>query len=322
MVTSTSFPKGAGSGVPGEYVRIESVFRDWISADPAASFPAEPGRYHLYISHACPWAHRTEIVRRIKGLADVISLSAVSPLRDDRGWAFAVEDGVSSDPVNGFAYLAEAYVASDTDYAGRVSVPVLWDRESGRIVNNESSEIIQMLNSEFDAWGDSSVDLYPSELKDEIDEINDLVYTNVNNGVYRCGFAKSQEAYERAAVRLFETLDLLDARLSTQRYLVGDQPTLADWRLFTTLVRFDAVYVGHFKCNLRRIADYANLSGYLRDLYSAPDVAATFDLDQIKRHYYMSHSSLNPLGIVPVGPDLGLTAPHDRTRITNPSTPG
>ncbi len=261
-------------------------------------------------------------MRRLKGLAEVVSLSAVDPLRDQRGWAFAVEDGASSDPVNGFEYLAEAYVASDTDYAGRVSVPVLWDRESDRIVNNESSEIIQMLNSEFDAWGDSSLDLYPSELKGEIDEINDLVYTNVNNGVYRCGFAKSQEAYERAAVRLFETLDLLDARLSTQRYLVGGRSTLADWRLFTTLVRFDAVYLGHFKCNLRRIADYANLSGYMRDLYSVPGVAATFDLDQIKRHYYMSHSSLNPLGIVPVGPELDLAVPHDRDRFTKPGTPG
>jgi len=314
--------KQGESAIPGEYVRIESVFRDWISADPAASFPAEPGRYHLYVSHACPWAHRTAIVRRLKGLAEVISLSAVDPLRDQRGWAFAVEDGASSDPVNGFEYLAEAYVASDADYAGRVSVPVLWDRESGRIVNNESSEIIQMLNSEFDAWGDSSLDLYPTALKGEIDEINDLVYTDVNNGVYRCGFAKTQEAYERAAFQLFETLDLLDARLSTQRYLVGDRPTLADWRLFTTLVRFDSVYLGHFKCNLRRIADYANLSGYVRDLYAVPGVAATFDLDQIKRHYYMSHSSLNPLRIVPVGPELDLTASHDRDRFTNPSTPG
>ncbi len=314
--------KQGESAIPGEYVRIESVFRDWISADPAASFPAEPGRYHLYVSHACPWAHRTAIVRRLKGLAEVISLSAVDPLRDQRGWAFAVEDGASSDPVNGFEYLAEAYVASDADYAGRVSVPVLWDRESGRIVNNESSEIIQMLNSEFDAWGDSSLDLYPTALKGEIDEINDLVYTDVNNGVYRCGFAKTQEAYERAAFQLFETLDLLDARLSTQRYLVGDRPTLADWRLFTTLVRFDSVYLGYFKCNLRRIADYANLSGYVRDLYAVPGVAATFDLDQIKRHYYMSHSSLNPLRIVPVGPELDLTASHDRDRFTNPSTPG
>ncbi len=315
MTTKVS-QRRAEKPVGGEFVRIESVFRDWVSADPGARFAAQEGRYHLYVSDACPWAHRTAIVRRLKQLDDVVSLSMVEPVRDERGWAFAVDSGVSSDPVNGYTFLSEAYQASDTASEGRVTVPVLWDRELGRIVNNESSEIIQMLNSEFDAWGDASLDLYPSELKREIDEINDIVYEYVNNGVYRCGFARTQEAYDRAVLGLFDTLDALDERLSTQRFLVGDRPTLADWRLFPTLVRFDAVYVGHFKCNRKRVDDYPNLSGYLRDLYSVPHIASTVDIERTKHHYYLSHAGLNPSGIVPAGPDLDFTAAHDRARFS------
>lgn len=316
-MTLESSSRQATEPDPGEYVRHESVFRDWVRDDPASSFPAQPGRYHLYVSEACPWAHRTVIVRAIKQLDDVVSISSVDPVRDERGWAFAFDNGMSSDSVNGFGFLSEAYAASDPDYEGRVTVPVLWDREMGRIVNNESSEIIQMLNSSFDAWGDASVDLYPSALKSEIDEINALVYEHVNNGVYRCGFAKTQRAYDRAAVALFDTLDQIDERLATRRYLVGEQPTLADWRLFTTLVRFDVVYVGHFKCNRRRIIDYPNLSGYLRDLYSVARVAPTVDIEAIKRHYYVSHTSLNPLGIVPIGPEVDFGAPHERARLAS-----
>ena len=302
----------ARPAVSGEYIRVDSLLRDWVSADLNARFPASPGRYHLYVSDACPWAHRTMIVRALKKLEDVVSLSVVEPLRDERGWAFGPAGSEMADPLNGFSFLSEAYFATDTDYAGRVSVPVLWDRETGRIVNNESSEIIQMLNSAFDEWADSSLDLYPSELKDEIDDVNTLVYANVNNAVYRCGFARTQEAYDVAFEELFDTLDWLDARLADTRFLVGAEPTLADWRLFPTLVRFDPVYVGHFKCNKRRIADYPNLSGYLRDLYSVRGVAETVRLDHIKSHYYMTQTSLNPLGIVPRGPELDLTAPHDR----------
>jgi len=315
-VTTEVSPRPADKPVPGEFIRQESVFRDWVSDDPASRFSAQVGRYHLYISETCPWAHRTAIVRLLKQLEDVVSISSVEPVRDDRGWAFSLESEGSSDPVNGFAYLSEAYRASEADYVGRVTVPTLWDRELGRIVNNESSEIIQMLNSAFDAFGDASLDLYPDELKTEIDEINELAFAYVNNGVYRCGFAKTQEAYDRAVVGLFDTLDALDERLAGRRFLVGETPTLADWRLFPTLVRFDAVYVGHFKCNLRRIADYPNLSGYLRDLYSVPRVASTVDIEQTKRHYYLSHTSLNPVGIVPAGPELDFTAPHDRARLS------
>lgn len=302
--------------VAGEYVRIDSVFRDWVSASPGAEFPAAPGRYHLYISHACPWAHRTAIVRMLKRLEDVISLSVVEPVRDERGWAFGAAGSDRIDPVNDYAFLSEAYLATDPAYAGRVSVPVLWDREAERIVNNESSEIIQMFNSEFDEWGDASLDLYPAELRGEIDDVNEVVYANVNNAVYRCGFARTQEAYDRAFDDLFGTLDWLDARLGESRYLVGNEPTLADWRLFTTLLRFDLVYVGHFKCNKRRIADYSNLSGYLRDLYATPGVDGTVHPDEIKEHYYASHDSINPFGIVPGGPELDLEAPHDRARFS------
>lgn len=296
----------------GAFIRQQSRFRDWISADGSTEFPAEPGRYHLYISLACPWASRALIVRQLKGLEDVIGVTVVDPLRDERGWRFTAEE---PDPVNGFAFLAEAYAASDPAFDGRVTVPVLWDTRTGRIVNNESADIVRMLNTAFDAWGDSAVDLYPEPLREEIDALNERIYETVNNGVYRAGFAGSQEAYEEAFDALFETLDVLDGRLAERRWLTGAQITEADWRLFVTLVRFDAVYVGHFKCNLRRIADYPNLSGYLRDLYQQPGIAATVDFDHIKRHYYVTHPQINPTGIVPKGPALDFEAPHDRARL-------
>lgn len=303
---------GAETDDDGRFVRQVSRFRDTVTADGSSGFRAEPGRYHLYVSLACPWAHRTIIVRRLKRLEDVISMSVVDPVRDERGWAFREGRGHGPDPVNGFAFLSEAYEASDPGFEGRVTVPVLWDRRTGRIVNNESPEVIRILNSAFDEWGDASVDLYPAGLRDEIDAVNDRVYERVNNGVYRAGFATTQAAYEEAFDALFAELDHLDARLRGQRYLVGDRPTEADWRLFTTLIRFDAVYVGHFKCNLRRIVDFPALWPYLRDLYQVPGVAETVDFDHIKRHYYVTHDSINPTGIVPKGPALDLSLPHGR----------
>ena len=296
----------------GRFVRQASRFRDAVTADGSSGYPAEPGRYHLYVSLACPWAHRTIIVRRLKGLEDVISMSVVDPVRDERGWAFTEGRGHGPDTLNGFEFLSEAYQRSDPCFTGRVTVPVLWDRETGRIVNNESAEIIRMLNAEFDAWGDGGLDLYPAALREEIDRVNDVVYRTVNNGVYRAGFATTQAAYEEAFDALFATLDDLDRRLGARRHLVGDRTTEADWRLFTTLIRFDSVYAGHFKCNLRRIVDYAFLWPYLRALYQVPGVAETVDFDHIKRHYYVTHTSINPTGIVPEGPLLDLTQPHGR----------
>jgi glutathionyl-hydroquinone reductase len=296
----------------GRFVRQASRFRDRVTADGSSGYRAEPGRYHLYVSKACPWAHRSIIVRRLKGLEDVVSMSIVDPVRDVRGWAFRAGGGGSEDPVNGFAFLAEAYAATDPGFAGRITVPVLWDRGTGRIVNNESGDVIRMLNSEWDEWGDRSVDLYPADLREEIDRINAVVYRTVNNGVYRAGFATSQEAYEEAFDDLFATLDGLDRLLGERRYLAGDRVTEADWRLFTTLVRFDAVYALHFKCNLRRVVDYARLWPYVRELYGWPGVAETVDMDQIKRHYYLTHGSINPTGIVPKGPDTDFTQPHGR----------
>ncbi len=297
----------------GAFVRADSVFRRWICADPAADqLPAQAGRYHLYVSLACPWAHRTIIFRRLKRLEDVIGLSVVDPIRDGRGWAFRDVPGCGPDPLNGFAYLSEAYQATRSGYNGNVTVPVLWDTETRTIVNNESSDVIRMLNSSFDAFTDAREDYYPEDLRDEIDRINARVYPTVNNGVYRCGFAKSQEAYDTAFGELFDSLDWLEGLLSERRYLTGDRVTEADWRLFTTLVRFDAVYVGHFKTNRNRIADFEHLSGYLRELYQWPGVADTVDFDHIKRHYYVTHRALNPRGIVPRGPVLDLDRPHGR----------
>jgi putative glutathione S-transferase len=304
----------------GRFERQPSRFRNWVTADGSAGptgtagFKAEPGRYHLYVSLACPWAHRTLIFRRLKQLDALISVSGVSPYMRAEGWTFNVAEGSTGDAVNGAQRLYEVYLVADRTYSGRVSVPVLWDKARRTIVNNESSEIIRMLNSAFDAFTPVTTDYYPPPLRGEIDAVNERVYAGVNNGVYRTGFATTQEAYEEAFLKLFATLDELEVRLSQQRYLVGSTLTEADWRLFTTLIRFDAVYHGHFKCNLRRIADYPNLSNYVRELYQVPGVAETVDIEHIKRHYYGSHANLNPTGIVPLGPALDFEAPHDRTR--------
>ena len=306
----------------GRFKRQASQFRNWITADGTAGpsgedgFAAEKGRYHLYVSLACPWAHRTLIFRKLKGLEDSISVDVVHYAMGEYGWVF--DDSVASatpDTVNGKEKLYEVYLEALGDYTGRVTVPVLWDKDRKTIVNNESSEIIRMLNSAFDEAGAGSGDLYPQELRPEIDEVNATVYTNVNNGVYKAGFATTQEAYEEAVGALFETLDALEERLSSQRYLAGTRITEADWRLFTTLVRFDPVYVSHFKCNLRRISDYPNLSNYLRELYQVPGVAETVNFTHIKRHYFGSHRTINPTGIVPVGPEVDYTLPHDRERL-------
>jgi putative glutathione S-transferase len=294
----------------GRFVRKESQFRTWVTADgsPGPSgkggFKAEPGRYHLYVSLACPWAHRTMIFRALKGLEDMISVSVVHWLMRGEGWTFAEGPGVVPDPIGGAERLYEVYLRAEPGYTGRVTVPVLWDKQSGTIVNNESSEIIRMLNSAFDGVGATPGDYYPEALRPEIDAVNDRVYATLNNGVYRSGFATTQEAYEEAVNPLFDTLDWLEERLADGRpWLLGEAPTEADWRLFTTLIRFDPVYVGHFKCNRRRIADYRHLSAYVKRLYEHPGVAGTVDFDHIKRHYYESHRHINPTGIVPVGPD-------------------
>ena len=295
----------------GAFKRQENVFRNFVSTDGSTDYPAEAGRYHLYISWACPWAHRSAIVRKLKGLEDVIGLTAVDPVRDSRGWAFT--GGEYTDPINGWKFLSEGYLATDPSFDQRVTVPVRWDKQTNRIVSNESSEVIRILNSGFGDLASPEVDLYPEALRDEIDEINSFIYPKVNNGVYKAGFATSQDVYEREVADLFEALDVLDARLSTQRWLVAsEQPTEADWRLFTTLVRFDPVYVGHFKCNLRRIADYENLSGYLRDLYQQPGIAETVRIQEIKDHYYKTHPMINANGIVPLGPIMDLDSPHGR----------
>jgi putative glutathione S-transferase len=316
-VTSSSgsnpndFSIAAEIAADGSFKRQENIFRQQVTTDPDSQFPAEAGRYHLYISWACPWAHRAAIVRQVKGLSEVISMSAVDPVRDSRGWAFT--GGEYTDHVNGFKFLSEAYELSQPGFDQRVTVPVLWDRVTGRIVNNESSEVIRILNSGFGELADNRVDLYPQTLQAAIDEINEFIYPNVNNGVYRAGFATTQVAYETAVSELFVALDALDQRLSSQRFLVGSsEPTEADWRLFTTLIRFDAVYVGHFKCNLRRIADYPALSAYLRDLYQHQGIAETVRIDEIKAHYYRTHPAINPTGIVPAGPVLDFDSPHGR----------
>ncbi|MCG5512124.1 glutathione S-transferase family protein [Ectothiorhodospira shaposhnikovii] len=311
----------------GEFIRKDSLFRHWITPDGApgptgeGGFPAEPGRYHLYVSLACPWAHRTLIFRALKGLEDVIGVSVVNPFMLEQGWRFQPWPGATEDHVNGFEYLHQAYTLADPEYTGIVTVPTLWDRHRRTIVNNESSEIIRMFNSAFEAHTDQHVDFYPEALRGQIDAVNQRVYDTLNNGVYRAGFATEQAAYERAFDRLFETLDWLEARLSRQRYLVGDRITEADWRLFTTLVRFDAVYYSHFKCNRQRLVDYPNLWAYTRELYQVRGVAETVNMDHIKTHYYGSHEHLNPGGIIPRGPALDFMAPHGRDRI-DPLSPG
>ena len=298
----------------GRFVRATTSFRDAVSADGASGFRAEPGRYHLYVSHACPWAHRTVIFRALRRLEDVISLSVVDPFTDEDGWHFSEGPGCIPDTVNGARFLREVYKLAQDDYTGRVTVPVLWDKREKTIVNNESAEIIRMLNTAFGEWAAGEPDFYPAALRGEIDAVNAPIYEHVNNGVYKTGFATSQAAYEDAFDKLFATLDELEARLGSQRYLAGARITEADWRLFPTLVRFDAVYVGHFKCNLRRIEDYPNLGNYLRDLYQQPGVAGTVNMEHIKAHYYASHAGVNPTRIVPKGPVLDFTRPHDRDR--------
>jgi len=308
----------------GRFKRTEPKFRNWVTPDGSAGpsgsagFAAARGRYHLYVSLACPWAHRTAVFRKLKGLEDVISMTEVEPVMGEQGWQFGPD--ADRDTVNGKEHLNQVYLLADPRYTGRVSVPVLWDKEKRTIVSNESPEIIRMLNSAFDAFTTNRTDYYPAELRGEIDAVNELVFSNVNNGVYRCGFASTQEAYEEAFLDLFGALDQLEERLSRQRYLAGDRITEADWRLFTTILRFDAVYYSHFKCNLRRIADYPNLSNYLRELYSVPGVAETVNMDHIKRHYYISMRNINPSGIVPLGPALDFEAPHDRGRFAQQSS--
>lgn len=303
----------------GAFVREDASWRSWVTADGApgptgeGGFAAEAGRYHLYVSHACPWAHRTLILRRLKGLEDVIGVSVVHPHMLEDGWSFASDfPGATGDRLYGHNFLRELYLRALPDCSGRVTVPVLWDRVRETIVSNESADIVRMLDSAFDALSPVQQHYSPASWLDEIDAVNAPIYDNVNNGVYRAGFATTQSAYEEAFHALFATLDDLDARLAGQRYLLGDQITEADWRLFTTLVRFDAVYHGHFKCNLRRIADYPALSGYLRDLYQVPGVAETVYLDHIKAHYYYSHDNINPTRVVPLGPELDLERPHGR----------
>jgi putative glutathione S-transferase len=306
----------------GRFVRSETSFRDWISADGSSGFPAEPGRYHLYVAWACPWAHRTAIIRKLKGLEEVIGLSVVGSFLGEDGWAFYDEPGVIPDTVNGATYLREIYAKADPDYTGRVTTPVLWDKETGTIVNNESREIIRMLDTEFGEFASTDAHFFPEDLRDQTDATIDAIYGPVNNGVYRSGFATTQEAYEEAVTELFDALDYWEEVLSSRRYLCGDRVTEADWCLFPTLVRFDSVYHGHFKCNLRRIVDYPNLWGYLKDLYQRPGVAETVNMDHIQKHYYGSHESINPTRIVPKGPILDFTEAHDRGRFSGQTSQG
>jgi putative glutathione S-transferase len=307
----------------GRFVRPQTRFRNWITPDGSAGptgeggFPAQAGRYHLYVARSCPWAHRTVIFRQIKALEDWVSMSVVEPVQRDLGWEFGTGPGATPDTINGAQKLADVYLPVDPQFTGRVTVPALWDKQRRTIVNNESAEIIRMLNTAFDAFTPVKTDYYPPDLRAEIDRINARVYENINNGVYRAGFATAQEAYEEAFRGVFAVLDEIEHRLTRQRYLAGSRLTEADWRLFTTLIRFDAVYYSHFKCNLRRIIDFPNLSNYLRDLYQVPGVAETVNMDHIKRHYYGSQRKVNPTGIVPLGPELDFTAPHDRARFAS-----
>ncbi len=307
----------------GRFVRSEAQFRNWVTSDgsPGPSgkggFRAEPDRYHLYISLACPWAHRTLIFRKLKGLEPMIGLSAVNSFMGTEGWTFEPGPGVIADPINGASRVYEVYLAADSNYSGRATVPILWDKAQGTIASNESKEIIRMFNSAFDEVGATGPDFYPEPLRSEIDELNERIYHTVNNGVYKSGFATTQEAYEEAVTAVFETLDMLEERLATRRYLTGSTITEADWRLWTTLVRFDPVYFGHFKCNVRRIVDYPNLWGYTCDLYQQPGISETVDIRYIQAHYYGSHESINPHRILPVGPDIDYSVPHDRARLGN-----
>lgn len=315
MTATAQFPDENSES--GEFVRQDDAFRTLVSHDGSTPFPATADRYHLYVSLACPWAHRTVIVRQLLGLHDAVGMTVVDPIRDDRGWAFRDGDGYSHDPINGFKFLREAYLTTDPRYRGRFTVPVLWDKRNHRIVNNSEDDICRMFAGPFCflATDSSAWDLFPAAIEEEHTKLAAYIHANVNNGVYRAGFATTQQAYAAACRRLFQALDELDARLASRRYLFGRAIVEADLRLFCTLVRFDAVYHGHFKCNLRRISDYPNLSGYLRDLYQLPGVAATVNLDHIKRHYYVTHTEINPTSIVPLGPVLTLSDPHGRERL-------
>jgi putative glutathione S-transferase len=303
----------------GRFVRGGTSFRERVTADGSSGYRAEPGRYHLYVAWACPWAHRTAILRKLKGLEDAIGLSAVGSFMGDDGWAFYDESGVVPDAVNGARYLREVYLRADPSYTGRVTTPLLWDKETGTIVNNESREIIRMLDHEFDAveGARANIDFCPEDLYDEVERTIDEIYDPINNGVYRSGFATSQEAYEEAVTELFDALDHWERVLSERRYLCGDEITEADWCMFPTLLRFDPVYHGHFKCNLQRLVDYPNLWGYLKDLYQQPGVAETVNMDHIKKHYYRSHESINPTRIVPKGPIIDFTEPHGREHLSS-----
>jgi glutathionyl-hydroquinone reductase len=315
MSTSTQF--AAETGPRGEFVRQRYTIRDRITADGSSGFPAEPGRYHLYVSLACPWAHRAIIVRRLLGLESVVSMSVVDPIRDERGWAFREGRGHGPDPVCGFEFLSEPYLRTDPSYTGRFTVPCVWDRVTGRLVTNNYPDITIDFETQFRAYfRPGAPELYPEPRREEIDEIAAVVYQDVNNGVYRAGFATTQQAYERAVDALFQRLDWLEERLARQRYLVGDRLTEADIRLFTTLARFDVVYYGHFKCNLRRLVDFPNLWAYARDLFQRPGFGDTTDFDHIKRHYYMTHERLNPTRIVPKGPIVDWAVPHGRERLS------
>jgi putative glutathione S-transferase len=307
-----AFELGRELSADGCFVRQESAFRRWVTADGSSGFPAAAGRYHLYVCLACPWSQRASIGRVLKGLDEALPVSYLDPYRDARGWAFT--GGEFVDRANGFALLSEAYAATDPAFGDRYTLPVLWDTETEQIVSNESGDILRMLGSAFDAFSESGadVDLYPEPLRPEIDELNTLIYPNLNNGVYEAGFSQNQAAYERACDGVFEVLDQLEQRLASSRYLVADTPTEADWRLFPTLLRFDTVYYQHFKCNRRRIVDYPNLWGYTRDLYQQPRVVETVSLEQIKRHYFTTHDMINPSRIIPAGPDLDFLAPHGR----------
>lgn len=304
----------------GRFKRKQSSFRNWVTKDGApgptgkGGFKAEANRYHLYVSLACPWAHRTLIFRAIKELENMISTSIVHWYMAEDGWTFQEGEGVIADTENGATFLHEIYTKADPAYSGRVTVPILWDKKTETIVSNESSEIIRMFNSAFDEIGAKPGDFYRQELQKDIDELNERIYSTVNNGVYKAGFATSQAAYEEAVIPLFETLDWLEERLTKQRYLLGDKITEVDWRLFTTLVRFDPVYVGHFKCNIKRLADYPNLSAYVRDLFQQKGVAETVNMTHIKNHYYVSHKTINPTGVVPIGPEIDFSKPHERDR--------
>ena len=307
----------------GRFVRTDAGFRNWVTANGSAGpsgtggFAAEPDRYHLYVSLACPWAHRTLIFRKLKGLEDLIGVSVVHHFMGGNGWTFETDEAATGDHLFGARFMHEIYTRARPDYTGRVTVPVLWDRQTDTIVSNESSEIIRMFNSAFDGLTGNTADFWPVDLRDAIEPVNARIYDTVNNGVYKAGFATTQDAYEEAVFPLFETLDWLEERLAGQRYLMGDRLTEADWRLFTTLIRFDPVYHGHFKCNLRRIVDYPNLSAYVRDLYQVPGIAGTVGFHHIKHHYYASHETVNPTRIVPAGPIQDLEAPHGREGLSH-----